>query len=81
MHLTGPAEVPDSDAWRHRPVRADFARLLTGAQSGRSHADDVLLVELLGTGRLDVGLASTLHRAARDHGVGVEVVESPHIPR
>lgn len=62
-------------AGSHQRVSVDFTRLLTRTQPGRSHADDVLLVELLDTRKLDVGLASSLHRAALDLGLGVEVAE------
>ncbi|MGX7825896.1 hypothetical protein ACTG9Q_12460 [Actinokineospora sp. 24-640] len=66
--LAGPP-VPGGP--RPHRVAADFAQLISGDRRGRSHADDVLLVELLGTTRLDVGLANALYEAAVDHGLGV----------
>ncbi len=79
MHMIGSGEAPrppgrPGEHRRHRRVRADFAELLAGGRAGRSHADEVLLVELLGTDKLDVGLASSLHRAALAHGLGVKVI-------
>jgi ornithine cyclodeaminase/alanine dehydrogenase-like protein (mu-crystallin family) len=68
-----PAERPVG--WRTRRVRADLGQLLRGTGPGRTHTDDVLLVELLGTARLDAGLAGTLYRAAREHGIGLDLAD------
>lgn len=72
MHLLGPrARPPVPGGPRPHRVAADFAQLIAGDRRGRAHADDVLLVELLGTARLDVGLANALYQAAVNQGLGV----------
>jgi ornithine cyclodeaminase/alanine dehydrogenase-like protein (mu-crystallin family) len=60
---------------RQRRVEADLGRVLSGAHPGRTHVDDILLVELLGAHRLDVRLASELHRAALVRGLGIQLDE------
>lgn len=79
MHMagssTGSTAHHRTDGRRHRRVEADLPQVLTGAHPGRTHVDHVLLVELLGAQVLDTGLASLLHRAAVDQGLGVPLVE------
>lgn len=60
-----------------RPVtiEADLGQVLTGAHAGRTHIDDILLVELLGGNAMDVRLACSLHRAALANGLGVQLIE------
>lgn len=81
MHLAGPRT---GSTWfgrttsgamgrRHRRIAADLGQVLTGRHAGRTHVDDVLLVELLGTDTLDARLACTLHRAALKRGLGIRV--------
>lgn len=82
-HRSGPtAEViRQAEGWhRHqqhwrtlRRIDADLRQVLAGTHPGRSHADDVLLVELLGTAAVGQQLASTLCRAALEHGLGTRV--------
>ncbi|MCT2587648.1 hypothetical protein [Actinophytocola gossypii] len=60
---------------RQRRVEADLGRVLRGDHPGRTHVDDVLLVELLGAHRLDGWLAGELHRAALVRGLGVALDE------
>jgi ornithine cyclodeaminase/alanine dehydrogenase-like protein (mu-crystallin family) len=60
---------------RRRRIVADLGRVLSGAHPGRTHVDDVLMVELLGVHRLDVRLACELHRAALVRGLGVQLDE------
>jgi hypothetical protein len=57
--------------WRHRRrIETDLGRVLTGDHPGRTHVDDVLLVELLGLRELEVALAGRLLRTAIEHGLG-----------
>lgn len=59
--------------WRHRRrVDGDLGQVLTGAHRGRTHMDDIVLVELLGTSAPD-GLTGLLLRAAAEQGLGKEV--------
>ena len=82
VRLTGSGTAPESfrpiegwhphRGWRgRRQVDADVGEVLTGAHPGRTRADDVLLVELLGMRELDVPLAVRLRQAALEHGIGV----------
>jgi ornithine cyclodeaminase/alanine dehydrogenase-like protein (mu-crystallin family) len=50
---------------------AELGQVLLGRHPGRVHADDVVLVELGGAGRLDVALASRLCEAATAKGLEV----------
>ncbi|WFE24178.1 hypothetical protein O7621_13470 [Solwaraspora sp. WMMD937] len=60
-----------------RPIEAELGQLLTGEHAGRTGADDILLVDLLGAWALDVRLACTLHRVALSRGFGVQRDEWP----
>ncbi|MFV2022385.1 hypothetical protein [Micromonospora sp. LOL_023] len=60
-----------------RPIEAELGQLLVGEHAGRTGADDILLVDLLGAWALDVRLACTLHRAALSRGFGVQRDEWP----
>jgi ornithine cyclodeaminase/alanine dehydrogenase-like protein (mu-crystallin family) len=66
-----------SEGWHRNQclIQADLAQVLTGARPGRTHVDDVLLVELLGLRELDVTLACLLQRTALDNGVGAWLFE------
>jgi ornithine cyclodeaminase/alanine dehydrogenase-like protein (mu-crystallin family) len=57
---------------RHAPL--DLGQVLTGAHSGRAHVDDILLVELLSADVVDVSLACKLHHAARERGLGAQLL-------
>jgi ornithine cyclodeaminase/alanine dehydrogenase-like protein (mu-crystallin family) len=79
LHLDGPEPVLQQReglhrhqaVWRHhRRIEADLWRLLTGAHPGRSHVDDVLLVELLSENTVDAALACRLHQTAVELGLG-----------
>lgn len=82
-HLSGPTADPirQAEGWhRHqqhwrtlRRIDADLRQVLAGTHPGRSHTDDVLLVELLGTAAVGPRLASTLCRAALELGLGTRV--------
>ena len=82
-HLSGPTADPirQAEGWhRHqqhwrtlRRIDADLRQVLAGTHPGRSHADDVLLVELLGTAAVGPRLAATLCRAALELGLGTRV--------
>lgn len=71
----GPAWPSRAQVRPHRRVEADLADVLTRAHAGRTHVDHVLLVELLSTTVLDARLASLLHRAALEHGLGMRLDE------
>jgi len=79
MHMAGNGECPPPPGrivGRRPPrVAADLAQVLTGAHPGRTHLDHILLVELLGARVLDARLASKLHGAALERGLGVRLVE------
>lgn len=80
MHLAGtgedsPPPLPGRVRTRRPQVTADLAQVLTGAHPGRTHLDHILLVELLGARVLDARLASRLHGAALERGLGVRFVE------
>jgi len=78
MHMAQPQAGPRpgrSPGQRHRRVTADLGQVLTGGHAGRTHADDLLLVEILGAKVLDVRLACTVHRAALEQGLGVRLEE------
>ena len=74
---SGPKPLRRPEGW-HRPlgwrderrIDADLGQVLCGAHPGRTHVDDVLLVELLGSLWLDIPLAGQLQRAALEHGIG-----------
>lgn len=64
------------DAWRHqRRIDADLGQVLTGTHPGRSHRDQILLVELLSAKALDVRLASMLYQAANERGLGSQLLK------
>jgi ornithine cyclodeaminase/alanine dehydrogenase-like protein (mu-crystallin family) len=82
LHLAGPSHRTEllgqhREGWhRHqahwrnqRRIEADLGRVLTGA-NGRTHVDDILLVELLGEGALDVAVAGRVQQTAVKHGHG-----------
>jgi ornithine cyclodeaminase/alanine dehydrogenase-like protein (mu-crystallin family) len=83
VHLSGPTTDPirQAEGWhRHqqhwrtlRRIDADLRQVLAGTHPGRSHADDVLLVELLGTAAAGPRLATTLCEAALELGLGTRV--------
>lgn len=58
-----------------RRIDADLGQVLTGACAGRTDLDHILLVELLSANALDAVLASVLHRAALDRGLGGRLFE------
>jgi hypothetical protein len=58
---------------RRRRIEADLGRVLSGSHPGRTHVDDVLMVELFGAHRPDARLACELHRAALVRGLGVRL--------
>ncbi|HEX6352580.1 hypothetical protein [Actinophytocola sp.] len=58
-----------------RRIDADLGQVLTGARAGRTELDHVLLVELLSANALDPTLASVLHRAALERGLGGQLFE------
>lgn len=61
--------------WRdQRRISAELGRVLAGLEE-RPGFDDVSLVELLGGGSPDVWLASHIHRAAIELGIGWEETE------
>jgi ornithine cyclodeaminase/alanine dehydrogenase-like protein (mu-crystallin family) len=63
--------------WRdERRIDADLGQVLCGAHPGRTHVDDVLLVELLGSLWLDIPLAGQLQRAALEHGIGTWLLDA-----
>jgi ornithine cyclodeaminase/alanine dehydrogenase-like protein (mu-crystallin family) len=51
-------------------VEAELGEVLAGAHQGRSSADDVVLVELLGAGALDVRIADKIRHVAQRRGLG-----------
>lgn len=55
---------------RYHRVEADLAQVLTAVDAGRTHRDDVLLVELLSTDRLDAYLALRVYQAVIELGLG-----------
>lgn len=55
---------------RFHQVEADLAQVLTEVDAGRAHRDDVLLVELLSTDRLDAYLALRVYQAVVELGLG-----------
>jgi hypothetical protein len=60
-----------TSAWRSlRHIEADLGQLLNGEHPGRTHQDNILLVELLGTRALDVALTCRLQQTALEHGFG-----------
>jgi ornithine cyclodeaminase/alanine dehydrogenase-like protein (mu-crystallin family) len=83
LHLAGLAAQPEplcqrsegwcrpQVVWRHqRRIDAELSWILTGRHHGRTHLDDVLLVELLSERVVDIALASRLQQAAVEHGLG-----------
>jgi ornithine cyclodeaminase/alanine dehydrogenase-like protein (mu-crystallin family) len=81
-HLAGaaarvgqPDEQQDSAAGRHRDQRVatDLGHLLA-RERARPNTDEVLLVELLGGGLLDVTLGRHIHRAAIGLGLGLPAI-------
>lgn len=68
LHQAVPDGRPEPDrrrtaSWRHeRRIDTDLGQVLTGAH-GRTDTDEVVLVELLDGGSLDVWLAGRVHRA------------------
>lgn len=54
-------------------IAADLGRLLAGRHPARAHLDNVVLVELLGTGALDTRLALHIEQAAVRAGLGTRV--------
>jgi ornithine cyclodeaminase/alanine dehydrogenase-like protein (mu-crystallin family) len=81
LHLAGSGEQADpahqyrrpQPLWRHqRRIDSDLGHVLTGGHRG-GDVDDVLLVELLGGGSLDVWLAGHIYRAAIALGLGSQV--------
>ena len=56
--------------WRSRRHVVGLDRIVAGTHPGRTHIDDVVLVELLGTRVLDIALACLLERTALECGVG-----------
>lgn len=58
-----------------RPVDADLNQVLAGEHPGRTHTEDVVLVELVGANLLDVALARLLYRAAVERGLGNQRLE------
>lgn len=53
-----------------RPVEATLADVVTGTHPGRTRADDVLLVELVGTDEVNGALADRFCRSAVRRGIG-----------
>ncbi|MBC6447382.1 hypothetical protein [Actinokineospora xionganensis] len=57
--------------WRgERRIEADLGAVLAGAHPGRTHVDDVVLVELLGADALGTTLADGIRRVAIENGLG-----------
>lgn len=61
--------------WRSRRLVVGLDEIVGGTHPGRTHVDDVVLVELLGSRVLDVALACRLARTALEVGVGVWAAE------
>jgi ornithine cyclodeaminase/alanine dehydrogenase-like protein (mu-crystallin family) len=60
------------DVWRHRRrIETDLRQVLAGEHPGRTHLEDILLVEPLRAAALDAALAGQLHRKAVERGLGV----------
>jgi ornithine cyclodeaminase/alanine dehydrogenase-like protein (mu-crystallin family) len=72
------ARLLEADPRRTAPrqagrVRAELGAVLAGTHQGRSSADDVVLVELLGAGGLDVWIADKIRQVALRRGLGTWV--------
>lgn len=61
--------------WRSRRHVVGLDRIVAGTHPGRTHVDDVVLVELLGARVLDAALACRLARTALACGVGAWATE------
>lgn len=73
--ITGRRPLPRNGSRRRPRIAAPLGQVLTGAHPGRTSLDDMVLVELLSTDLLDAPLASRLHRAAVERGLGVRRTE------
>jgi ornithine cyclodeaminase/alanine dehydrogenase-like protein (mu-crystallin family) len=58
-----------------RGVDADLSEVLAGHESGRTSAEQIVLVELLSADLLDAALAKLLHRAAVERGLGSQLLD------
>lgn len=76
-HFARTAAEGSSSVRRHDGIEADLGAVLTGEHPGRTRADHVLLVELLGPNALDLALACLVHRAALVLGLGEFDTEEP----
>lgn len=70
VYVDDPANGEEKPVARRRAADGLWD-VLRGARPGRTHVDDVLLVELNGVRQLDVGLACEVHRAALLNGLGM----------
>lgn len=70
------AEHPDRYFVRaHRGIDADLGQVLAGVHPGRTHLDQIVLVELLSANALAKSFACLVYQAALDRGLGSQLCE------